>query len=85
MGHCNALCYDSVFWGESELCICVCALGFLQFSMLCDELTIDGVNLCGWLWMGIVGCVSVLQGRSRRFVALIFPVSQVFALQGEAV
>lgn len=45
------------------------------------------VCLCNVLWMPIVGCVFELQGssNSRCFVAPIFLVSLLFALQGEGV
>lgn len=58
-------------------------IGFLQFCMLCDGLAVGGMSVCNGLRTGITGCVFVQQDRSKCFVAPIFPVSQVFALQSK--
>ena len=53
--------------------------------MLLDGLIVGGVSLYSGLWMSIAGAGFELQRRSRCFFAPIFPIGQVFALQGEGV
>lgn len=43
------------------------------------------MSLCNGLWTGIAGYVFVLQDGSRYFIAPVFPISQVFAQQGDRV